>query len=97
MYICTNVYIVWYGLHVLRMNELDPPLIDKAYAKHYLRYSVMRKLKSQECDLGSNTGPDIYSGTLTSEPPDSLMVEECRIVLIPKLASNSAVSDEKSA
>ena len=43
------------------MNELDPPLIDKAYAD-------MRKLKSQECDLGSNPGFDIYSGTLTSSP-----------------------------
>ena len=85
--------MIWY----VCMNELDAPLIDNAYAKHYLRYADMRKFKSQECDLGSNPGPDIYSGTLTSEPPDSLMVEECRIVPIPKLASNSAVSDDKSA
>ena len=45
---------------------------------------------------GSNPIPsDIYivrHALLPSEPPDSLMAEECRIVLIPKLTSNPAVS-----
>ena len=34
----------------------------------------------------------LISSQILSKPLDSVMAEECRIVLIPKLASNLAVS-----
>ena len=44
-------------------------------------------------EWGLNRGPLVPSqALLLSEPPDSLMAEDHRIVLIPKLTSKPAVS-----
>ena len=54
------------------------------------------RLKSQESNWGLNelrTFWYLSQALLPSEPLDSLMVEKCRIVLIPKLASDLAVSN----
>ena len=48
-----------------------------------------RIVKTEKSGIQLGTQDPLIS-VLPSEPPDSLMVEECRIVLIPKLASNLA-------
>ena len=94
----TSLYTKWmvtpgYDTMILlkdKLSVLDTRLNAYGLCKA-LWYAGMRELeakenwKIQESDWGSNSGPsDIYSQTLLpSELPDSLIAEECRIVLIP--------------
>ena len=75
--------------------------LEKIWCNCNLWYSVMRELETKENWNVRNLSWDwthnlliSRQALLLSETPNSLLVKECTIVLIPKLTSNLAVSNK---